>query len=98
MRIAFEIVCEKCNAELVEFNGERDHVHVLINYPPTVMVARLVNSLKGVSSRRLRQIYPELRLHYRKHAVWSPSYFAGSCGGAPLAIIKHYIEKEQKAS
>ena len=97
MRIAFEIVCESCGAELVEFNGEPDHVHLLINYPPTVSVSKLVNSLKGVSSRRLRQANQEMQYHYRKHAIWSPSYFAGSCGGTTIAVVRKYIEKEQTA-
>ena len=51
-------VCRDFGAELAEFNGEEDHVHLLVHYPPTVELARLVNSLKGVSSRRLRQEFP----------------------------------------
>lgn len=51
----FESVCKDFNAELVEMNGERDHVHLLVNYPPSVSVSKLVNSLKGVSSRMLRK-------------------------------------------
>lgn len=51
-------VCENFSVELVEFNGERDHVHLMVNFPPTVAVSRLINSLKGVSSRRLRQEFP----------------------------------------
>ncbi len=51
----FESVCKDFNAELVETNGERDHVHLLVNYPPNVSVSKLVNSLKGVSSRMLRK-------------------------------------------
>ena len=48
-------VCADFGAELPEFNGERDHVHLLVHYPPSVAISRLVNSLKGVSARRLRQ-------------------------------------------
>lgn len=50
-------------AELVEFNGEANHVHLLVNFPSKAAVSRLVNSLKGVSSRRLRQEFPDL-VHY----------------------------------
>ncbi len=50
--------------ELKEFNGENSHVHLLVSFPPKVTLSRLVNSLKGVSSRRLRQEYPELVRHY----------------------------------
>ena len=70
--------------ELAEFSGEAEHVHLLVNLPPTVAISRLVNSLKGVSSRRLRQEFPGLRRHYwRAKRLWPGSYFAGSVGGAP---------------
>jgi putative transposase len=66
-----------------------------VNYPPTVLLPTLVNSLKGVSSRRLRQMRPELVRRYWKGVLWSPSYFAASCGGAPISIIRQYIEQQQ---
>jgi putative transposase len=90
-------VCTDFGAELREFNGETDHVHLLVHYPPKVALSRLVNSLKGVSARRLRQEFPD---HIRKYLwgeqFWSPSYFAGSCGGAPLAIVQDYIENQKR--
>ena len=91
----FAKVCQDFEAELIEFNGEKDHVHLLVNYPPKVAVSKLVNSLKGVSSRKIKQIYPELKQYYWKNTLWSPSYFAGSCGGAPLDIVKQYIENQK---
>ncbi|GIJ23934.1 IS200/IS605 family transposase [Micromonospora lutea] len=90
-------VCADFDTELVEFNGETDHVHLLVNHPPKVAVAKLVNSLKGVSSRRLRQEFPDLRRHYwRANRLWSASYFAGSVGGAPLSMVRQYIESQQR--
>ncbi|MEU9403613.1 IS200/IS605 family transposase [Streptomyces sp. NPDC048242] len=90
-------VCEDFEAELVEFNGENNHVHLLVNFPPKVAVSKLVNSLKGVSSRRLRQEFPDLVRHYwRAQRLWSGSYFAGSVGGAPLSIVKQYIEQQNR--
>ena len=89
----FEKVCDDFSADLVECNGEDDHVHLLIEYPPKVTVSALVNSLKGVSARRLRQRY-QVRTH-REH-LWSPSYFAASCGGAPLSIIRAYVENQRR--
>ena len=90
-------VCRSFEVELVEFNGEADHVHLLVNYPPKVALSKLVNSHKGVTSRRLRQEFPELAQHYRRaNRLWSSSYFAGSVGGAPLAIIKQYIEQQTR--
>ena len=93
----FRGVCEDFECELVEFNGEGEHVHLLVNFPPKVAPARLVNSLKGVSSRRMRQEFPDLAKHYwRANRLWSGSYFAGSVGGAPISILRAYIEQQQR--
>lgn len=90
----FSNVCNDFESHLTEFDGEGDHVHLLINYPPKVSISKLVNSLKGVSSRRLRQQYPEVSRYYWKGVLWSPSYFAGSCGGAPISVLKQYIQNQ----
>lgn len=83
--------------ELVEFNGENNHVHLLVNFPPKVALAKLVNSLKGVSSRRMRQEFPDLvRHYYRANKLWSGSYFAGSMGEAPLSVVRQYIEQQNR--
>jgi putative transposase len=81
-------VCADFGAELTEFNGERDHVHLLVHYPPKIALSRLVGSLKGVSARRLRQEFPDHihRFLWGDH-FWSPSYFAASVGGAPLSVV-----------
>ena len=93
----FRRVCADFESELVEFNGETDHVHLLVNYPPKVALSKLVNSLKGVSSRRLKRLHPVLvKPAYLKNALWSPSYFAGSVGGAPLSMVKQYIEQQSR--
>lgn len=94
MKNIFTRVCNVVEAELIEFDGEGNHVHLLVNYPPKVEISKLVNSLKGVSSRLLRKKHPELLKTYWKGVLWSPSYFAGSCGGAPISIIKQYIEQQ----
>lgn len=95
MREVFERVCLDFEAILVEFDGEDDHVHLLVNYPPKVAISSLVNSLKGASSRILRIKHPEIKRKLWGNALWSPSYFAASCGGAPIGIIKQYIESQQ---
>ena len=92
----FRSVCTDFESELVEFDGEDDHVHLLVNYPPKVAVSTLVNSLKGVSSRIIRQkMYATIARKLWGNALWSPSYFAGSCGGASIAVIRQYIEQQQ---
>ncbi|HET8680597.1 MAG TPA: IS200/IS605 family transposase [Micromonosporaceae bacterium] len=90
-------VCADFEVELAEFNGEADHVHLLVNFPPKVALSKLVNSLKGVSSRRMRQEFPDLARHYyRANRLWSGSYFAGSVGGAPLTVLRQYIEQQNR--
>lgn len=96
MEEIFVKVCSKFDAELKEFNGEEDHVHLVVNYPPKHSISVLVNSLKGVSSRLLRQEFGKLRGKYWKGVLWSPSYFAGSCGGASLDVLKSYIENQKR--
>jgi len=92
----FANVCADFDVELVEMDGERDHVHLLINYPPKIAISNLVNSLKGVSSRLLRRDRPDIALrYYYKGVLWTPSYFASSCGGAPISIIRQYIEQQK---
>ncbi|MER5916341.1 IS200/IS605 family transposase [Streptomyces sp. NPDC001982] len=90
-------LCADFGAELTEFNGERDHVHLLVHYPPKIALSRLVGSLKGVSARRLRQEFPDHihRFLWGDH-FWSPSYFAASVGGAPLSVVKEYIENQKR--
>ncbi|MCC8374235.1 MULTISPECIES: IS200/IS605 family transposase [Photorhabdus] len=99
LRGYFARVCADFAVELVEMDGEQDHVHLLINYPPKLAVSNLVNSLKGVSSRLLRRDRPDIaQRYYYKGVLWTPSYFAGSCGGAPISIIRQYIEQQQTPS
>jgi putative transposase len=95
LRALFTKTCTDFESELVEMDGEDNHVHLLVRYPPKFSVAQLVNSLKGVSSRMLRQERPALARRYWKGVLWSPSYFAASCGGAPIAILKTYIEEQK---
>jgi putative transposase len=84
---AMRKVCGDFEADPREFNGEADHVHLLVFYPPKV----------SVSARRLRSEYTGRvnRAQMNGH-FWSPSYFAASCGGAPLSIIRQYIEQQQR--
>lgn len=95
MRGIFSKVCQDLRAELVECDGEKDHIHLLVNYPPKISVCSLVNSLKGVSSRMIRKKnYAEVTKSLWGNSLWSPSYFAASCGGAPISVIKKYIEEQ----
>ena len=85
------------NVELVEFNGEADHAHLLVAYPPTLAIAVLAQRLKGRTAYAVRREFTGIcvRARMRSH-LCSPSYFAASCGGAPLSIIKQYIEGQAR--
>lgn len=88
-------VCRDFDTDLVEYNGQNNHVHLLVNFPPKLALSKLVNSLKLVSSRRTRQDSPYLERHYyQANRLRSGSYFAGSVGGAPSSIVRQYIEQQ----
>jgi putative transposase len=82
--------------ELLECSGEADHLHALLDVPPAVRPSELVNNLKTVTSRRLRAEFPALRAAYRRPVLWSPSYCLLSAGGAPIDVLKRYIEGQDK--
>ena len=90
----FEDLLDKWDCKVVEFNGEEDHVHLLFQYHPEIQLSKLVNSLKSVSSRRLRQEFlPELkRVYFEKKVLWNSSYFLASCGGVTISTLRKYIE------
>ena len=96
LKTIFETVCLQFNAGLIEFDGEEDHVHLLILYPPKLSITDLVFKLKGTSSVIIRnRNYPSVKSQLWGKALWSPSYFASSCGGAPISIIRQYIEQQK---
>jgi putative transposase len=91
---SFRDVAKKMDFQLLEFNGEADHVHALIEYPPKLSISQIVNSLKGVSSRMYGKA--GFKKPYGKDALWSPSYFVSSVGGAPIEVLKKYIQNQEK--
>lgn len=93
---SFTEVASKMDFQVLEFNGEADHIHALIEFPPKLSVSQMVNALKGVSSRRYGQA--GYKKPYGKDALWSPSYFVSSIGGAPLEVLKRYIQFQEKPS
>lgn len=92
----FYHVAKQMNFQVLEINGEDEHVHALIEYPPKLSVSKIVNALKGVSSRRYGQA--GFKKPRSKTALWSPSYFAVSVGGAPIEVLIQYIKNQEKPS
>jgi putative transposase len=85
----------ECN--LVEFNGESDHVHLLIDYKPDISLSKLIANLKTVSSRLIRRDFPELasKYFYNKPFFWTGAYFVASCGGVTVSQLKKYVENQK---
>ena len=91
----FQETCSKWECQIVEFNGESDHVHLLVNFAPQVQLSKLIANLKTVSSRLLRKEFQsELQRIYSKPVLWSGSYFVASCGGVTIQTLRDYVERQ----
>ena len=91
----FNRLCENQKCQLKTFNAEADHCHLLVEMYPDVAPSRLINTLKTVSSRLIRRDYKShLDKFYHKPVFWTGAYCIISTGGAPLEIIKQYIESQ----
>jgi len=91
----FSATCQKWECELREFNGEPDHVHLLIDINPKVQISAFANNMKTVSSRLIRKDFPEqCSKFFSKPVFWKVGYFVSSTGGANLATIKRYIQHQ----
>ncbi len=91
----FDETLKKWDCKLIEFNGEVDHVHLLLNASPNIQLSILVNNLKTVSSRLIRRDFKAtISKVYRKPVFWHRSYCIVTAGGAPLKVIRRYIEEQ----
>lgn len=86
-------LCKELECELLAIEILPDHVHVLAEVDPQFGVHRFVKTIKGKSSHILRNEFPALKS--RLPTLWSNSYFVSSVGGAPLAVIKQYVESQK---
>jgi putative transposase len=87
-------VAEQRQAEIIELEVMPDHVHLLIEVDPQYGIHRLIKQVKGISSRVLRSEFRQLRS--RIPTLWTNSYFVSTVGGAPLKVIKQYIESQKE--
>jgi putative transposase len=89
------LTCSKWDCELLEFNGEQDHCHLLVEINPKVLISSFANNLKTVSSRLIRKEFPDrCAQFYKKPVFWKIGYFVSSTGGANLETIKQYIQSQ----
>ena len=99
LRRAMRATATRLGATITSIEADGDHLHVLITTPPRLAISRLVQHLKGASSRAVRaQRIPEVTRRLWGAHFWSPSYCVVSCGGAPLEIVKTYVETQQARS
>lgn len=92
----FTDILSKWNSYFVEFNGESDHVHLLISYTPDKRLSDLIGNLKSSSCKNLWRDYPELSNTYRKKVLWTPSYFVASCGGVTIEQLEKYVQSQDR--
>jgi putative transposase len=98
LKVIFAGTISKWHGELIECNGESDHLHLLVAVRPNLTLSTFVNNLKTVSSRMIRkEFHRELAQWYHKPVFWSRSYCVISCGGAPLSVLRQYIEQQEGA-
>ncbi len=91
----FDEACSKWQSSLLEFNGETDHVHLLIRYHPQVQLSKFIANLKTVSSRLIRKEFDDyLSKVYQKPVFWTGSYFVASSGGVTVEQLKKYVEQQ----
>ncbi len=89
--------CQRWEIDLLEFGGEADHIHLLLSMHPNIMPSKFINNLKTVTSRLIRKEFSaHLRKYYwKKPALWTRAYCLNTAGGAPLSILKQYIQNQE---
>lgn len=86
-------VSEETKCDLLEMECDKDHIHILIEIDPQFGVHKFVKQAKGRSSKILRDEFPELKRTIP--TLWTNSYFVSTVGGAPISVVKQYIESQK---
>lgn len=82
--------------EVLAVDVQPDHVHLFVSMPPTLSIAQAVKLFKGISTRQLRLMFPDLRKRTRSDRLWAPSYYVGTAGHVSSETIKKYIEAQEQ--
>ena len=90
----FEYIAEGYGIVLEEWNHDKDHAHVMFRAKPSSELSKFINAYKSASSRLLKKEHPEIREKLWKEAFWSQSYCLLTTGGAPIEVIREYIETQ----
>lgn len=90
----FEYISPNYNITLQEWNQDKDHVHILFKAHPNTELSKFINAYKSASSRLIKKEYPQIRQFLWKEHFWSRSFCLLTSGGAPIEIIRQYIESQ----
>lgn len=96
LSLCFKSVLESWDSDLIEFNCEADHAHLLVSYPPHKLLSSLIANLKATSSKTMwRKFEPKLKeIYWRKRVFWTGAYFVASCGGVTIDVLKKYVREQ----
>ena len=94
----FEYISPGYNITLTEWNHDKDHVHILFSAHPKSELSKFINAYKSASSRLIKKEYPEIHEHLWQDAFWSKSFCLISTGGAPIEVIRKYIENQGRGN
>jgi putative transposase len=95
-REIFEYIAPKYNITLLEWNHDENHIHLLFKAHPNTEISKFINAYKSASSRLLKKEFPEIRKKLWKEMFWSQSFCLISAGGAPIEVLKQYIDNQGK--
>ena len=90
----FEYISSKYGIVLEEWNHDQDHVYVMFRAQPKSEISKFINAYKSASSHLLKKEYPQIREKLWKEAFWSQSFCLMTAGGAPIEVIRSYIESQ----
>ena len=93
-REIFEYIAPNYNISLEEWNHDTDHIHILFKAHPNSEISKFINAYKSASSRLLKKEFPQIRQKLWKEYFWSRSFCLLTTGGAPIKVIKKYIENQ----
>lgn len=94
----FLYTAPKYNVTLQEWNHDKDHVHILLKSHPNTELSKFINAYKSASSRLIKKEYPVIKKALWKEYFWSRSFCLVTSGGAPLEVLKRYIESQGEKS
>jgi len=87
-------VCEKSNVDIIRGNLRKDHIHLLISCPPYISISKLIQYIKGNSSKKLQSEFPQIRKDYWGKHFWSVGYFCATVGNVNEETIENYIQNK----